>query len=359
MPDTDVCAAWGAGCHMVALNFQTWDGAMQLNRALFAMNSNLGYVLQPPPPVLPSSTDSAWPPVGLAPPEKLRVVILSANHLPKRDGDRCQREAWDEVEVPQLGLRFETETMTSGDVITPIVEVDVIGGVMTVCSSKLSKARRKQWGMALDRISKESGIDPNVESNGLNPRWEHPLDLSCLVWHPQHAFLRFSVYKRVTLSRVTGGHRRWNSHRQLIAYEMIPLSCLRQGYRSVPLRSPSGKPICNCALFVFISKRRLPFEIETRSAASSSECSASPREVGGDSEGSASQLTSMAAGETAGLSAAVDVGSTCSRKLQRLGQKVAQRQHFGSKHSPARHACHAALLALHVGPDMAQAASAH
>ena len=38
MEDTDLCAAWEAGCHMIALNYQTWDGAMQLNRARFALN---------------------------------------------------------------------------------------------------------------------------------------------------------------------------------------------------------------------------------------------------------------------------------------------------------------------------------
>eukprot|EP00965_Chrysotila_dentata_P219381 6191107-Pleurochrysis_carterae.AAC.3 len=38
MEAEDVCAAWSSGCHMVALNFQTWDAAMQLNAALFAVN---------------------------------------------------------------------------------------------------------------------------------------------------------------------------------------------------------------------------------------------------------------------------------------------------------------------------------
>ena len=144
MEDEHVCAAWAAGCHMVrphsiltpyqsglprkrgsgqrtlilqhalvalqiALNFQTWDGAMQLNRARFALNNNCGYVLQAPPPVLPKNdlakratvgeSFEVWPPRGLAPPEKLRVVVLSADHLPKREGERCLREPWDDLEV--------------------------------------------------------------------------------------------------------------------------------------------------------------------------------------------------------------------------------------------------------------------
>lgn len=49
MSASDYCDALAMGCHMVALNFQTWDGAMQLNDALFSRNARRGYVLKPPP----------------------------------------------------------------------------------------------------------------------------------------------------------------------------------------------------------------------------------------------------------------------------------------------------------------------
>ena len=38
---------WCAGSQMVALNYQTWDLPMQLNRALFERGGGLGYVLKP------------------------------------------------------------------------------------------------------------------------------------------------------------------------------------------------------------------------------------------------------------------------------------------------------------------------
>ncbi|KAI4824111.1 hypothetical protein KUCAC02_012654, partial [Chaenocephalus aceratus] len=38
---------WAGGCHMVALNIQTADKYTQLNSALFSMNGQTGYVLQP------------------------------------------------------------------------------------------------------------------------------------------------------------------------------------------------------------------------------------------------------------------------------------------------------------------------
>ena len=41
------CPCWGAGCQMVALNFQTTDLPMQLNAALFRLGGGTGYVLKP------------------------------------------------------------------------------------------------------------------------------------------------------------------------------------------------------------------------------------------------------------------------------------------------------------------------
>lgn len=141
-------------------------------------------------------------------------------------------------QVPELGLRFDHEIMSSSDVLTPFIEIDVVGGKVSPCSTKLSKARFEEWKIAQSRYSVMSGPDSKVEANGLNPRWDKPLDMHCVVWHPNHAFIRFTVCKR---SR----HQTYSQRpvTQALAYEMIPISCLRQGYRSVPLRSTTGQPI--------------------------------------------------------------------------------------------------------------------
>ena len=41
-------AEWGIGAQMLAMNFQTYDLPMQLNRALFQLDGGGGYVLKPP-----------------------------------------------------------------------------------------------------------------------------------------------------------------------------------------------------------------------------------------------------------------------------------------------------------------------
>lgn len=119
MEAEDVAAAWGAGCHMIALNFQvraprgaclpsfprflvwpprlprpphpldpqTWDTAMQLNASLFSLNAACGYVLKPPPRPLPNvplpgERLPLWPPEALDPPSRLRLVVLSGEKAP-------------------------------------------------------------------------------------------------------------------------------------------------------------------------------------------------------------------------------------------------------------------------------------
>ena len=64
---------------MVCLNYQTFDVAQQLNRALFRLNGGCGYVPQ------------SWMRADetTREPSELQLRIISAQHLPKpADGDR-------------------------------------------------------------------------------------------------------------------------------------------------------------------------------------------------------------------------------------------------------------------------------
>ena len=43
---SSLLACFQAGCQMTCLNYQTFDGGMQINRGLFQLNGGCGYVLQ-------------------------------------------------------------------------------------------------------------------------------------------------------------------------------------------------------------------------------------------------------------------------------------------------------------------------
>lgn len=87
-------------------------------------------------------------------------------------------------------------------------------------------------------------VSKTIEGNGLLPKWN--FNVNCLVWDPRLCFVRFAVFTQRRMRRPL-----------LLAYEVVPVACLRQGYRAVPLRAPSGSFIADCALFVFISRKQI------------------------------------------------------------------------------------------------------
>jgi len=127
-----------------------------------------------------------------------------------------------------------------------VLEVSLYGGRMTSTGKAVPAATRKLWDEGESKLEAES--NPCV-GNGLIPSWN--FEMFCLLWHPTQTFLVFSVYRQ---------KRRTMRRRELIAYEVIPAWCLRGGYRSVQLRSPSGSYIRDCALLVYIQMRQCAFQ---------------------------------------------------------------------------------------------------
>ena len=200
----------------------------------------------------------------------LHVAVLSAQYLPKRDGERLEPDSWDDGEMAgpwQAGREcryaFYDEQLQSGDIITACVEIEVIGGkVSELPSSQLtpertgSAASRSQevtaemWAHASPSVSRLSAFGPAATANGLLPSWTDAR-LSCVAWQPEFAFLRLVVYKQrgSGIAGVVGATV--GATRVPIAYEVIPLSCLRSGLRSVALRSPTcGSRIHGCCVLL-------------------------------------------------------------------------------------------------------------
>ena len=97
---------WKYGCQLVALNFQTPDVPMQLNRGKFKQNGSCGYILKPhvlrqtfapydPQPIINKKEEFNYC--------KLRVTVISAQQLPKPGRSR------------------------KGEIIDPYVEVEIFG----------------------------------------------------------------------------------------------------------------------------------------------------------------------------------------------------------------------------------------
>ena len=122
---------WSAGCQCVALNYQTDDEALHVNKGKFRENGGVGYVLKP---------ESMINPVGeMSPKIRLSINIISASQLPKPRG------------------------VEGGEIIDPFVKIKI-------------------WGEAAD--VKEYAT-ATVTNNGFNPCWNKVLQLfGSFLWSP-------------------------------------------------------------------------------------------------------------------------------------------------------------------------------
>lgn len=129
---------WALGCHMVALNFQTADKYMQLNNALFSLNGQTGYVLQP---------------------EFMRMD----SYDPHQD----KKEVKYKIVVKVIGARHLPKPGRS--IASPFVEIELCGH------------------------TEEKYKTIVYRDNGLNPVWKGSERIVLSVYEPELTFLRFIV----------------------------------------------------------------------------------------------------------------------------------------------------------------------
>ncbi|XP_044030535.1 1-phosphatidylinositol 4,5-bisphosphate phosphodiesterase eta-2 isoform X2 [Siniperca chuatsi] len=153
---------WNAGCHMVAMNYQTEGRMLELNRAKFSSNGNCGYILRPKCMCKAAFNPMLEDPLPGHRKTQLVLKIISGQQLPKpKDsmfGDR-------------------------GEIIDPFVEVEIIG-IPVDCSKQQTRV---------------------VDDNGFNPMWEETLIFN--IQMPQIALVRFEVWDHDPIGRDFIGQR--------------------------------------------------------------------------------------------------------------------------------------------------------
>jgi len=166
-------AAWTSGVQMVALNIQTPDGHMRINDGRFRVNGNCGYVLKPPLE-FPKDASTEGP-------LTLSVRVICGSCLPKPKGDK------------------------KGEIINPYVQV---------CCYDVHMGQGKE-------IHLSESTNPTY-LNGFNPPFQSRNSTHNFKIHSQNvAMLQFTVLDK--------------GSEVLIASASIPVTCIREGYRSVKL----------------------------------------------------------------------------------------------------------------------------
>lgn len=180
---------WAFGIQMVALNYQTDDPPMHINTAMFEENGCCGYVCKP-------------------------EVIWDHSHLMYRRFNPMDKE-FDGLHSSQIVINIVSgQYVHHGNFFaSTYVEVEMLG-IPVDCSKKKTRT---------------------IKKNSLNPIWNDTFFFK-VMFHDL-AFLKFSVYDYDT--------------NHVVSQRVIPLKCLRPGYRHVRLRSPSNQPLSMAALFVY------------------------------------------------------------------------------------------------------------
>ncbi|XP_078139568.1 1-phosphatidylinositol 4,5-bisphosphate phosphodiesterase eta-2 [Centroberyx gerrardi] len=195
---------WSAGCHMVAMNYQTEGRMLELNRAKFSSNGNCGYILKPKCMRKGAFNPTFEDPLPGQRKTQLVVKVISGQQLPKpKDsmfGDR-------------------------GEIIDPFVEVEIIG-LPVDCSKEQTRV---------------------VDDNGFNPMWEETLVFN--IHMPQIALVRFQVWDHDPIGR------------DFIGQRTIAFTSMMPGYRHVYLEGME-----EASIFVHIAINDITGKVKSTNA---------------------------------------------------------------------------------------------
>ncbi|KAL5020958.1 hypothetical protein ScPMuIL_000113 [Solemya velum] len=186
----DPTLLWNCGTQMCALNYQTPDRSMQLNEGRFKRNASCGYVLQPEFMRHPDYNPLDKHSLRNIDPLTLTISIIAGRHFVK----------------------------TGRGIASPFVEIETNG---------------------LDcDISKYKTL--TVSDNGLNPLWKNEtavFDIIC----PDLALIRFVVQDEDVFGDPN-----------FLGQATFPVTCLRKGFRSVPLKNGYSEDLELAALLIHI-----------------------------------------------------------------------------------------------------------
>ncbi|XP_051158448.1 1-phosphatidylinositol 4,5-bisphosphate phosphodiesterase gamma-1 isoform X2 [Leptopilina boulardi] len=181
---------WNTGSQMVALNYQTGDKPMQLNHAKFRMNGNCGYVLKP-------------------------EFMFKEDFNPYEKSSEFYSESV-RINLRIIGARHLSKSRRG--TVSPFVEVEIIGAEYDTDMKLTTKT---------------------VVDNGFNPIWNETCEFEII--NPCIALLRFVIQDEDMFG-----------DSNFIAQATYPVTCLRTGFRSVPLKNNFSEDLELASLLVHI-----------------------------------------------------------------------------------------------------------
>jgi phosphatidylinositol phospholipase C epsilon len=180
---------WSFGMQMVALNYQTEDLPMHINRAMFEQANHLGYVCKP-------------------------NIMWDRSHLMYRRFNPLDKE-FDGLHTTQIVINVVSgQYLNQNNLLSsPYIEIEIIG-IPGDCCKRKTKA---------------------IMRNAFNPIWNETFYFR--VNFIDLAFIRFAVYDS------EGGC--------MLAQRVMSIKSLRPGYRHICLRSSTNLLLNMASLFIY------------------------------------------------------------------------------------------------------------
>ncbi|RKK67405.1 hypothetical protein BFJ69_g14539 [Fusarium oxysporum] len=205
---------WRRGIQMVALNWQTFDLGMQINRAMFDGGQGFsGYVLKP---------------------AELRDIEALPYNSEHPGGKKEHSGISFTIDVISAQRLMRPVSLPANKAMNPYVEVEVFHA-----SDKREKRNESALPRDLDPPQKfQTNI---VRENGFNPMFDGHFKFKVTKKQPDLVFVRWSV-------KLSNDGENYND-RPAVATYTAKLSNLKQGYRTLPLLNDAGDQYLFSKLF--------------------------------------------------------------------------------------------------------------
>lgn len=208
---------WKRGVQMAALNWQTFDLGMQLNRAMFASGTDLsGYVLKP-------------------------IEFREFQVMPNGAGDwatkRERKNVSFSIDVISVQQLMRPYNLGEKRTLDPYVEVEVF----------LADDKRNKVDNSGNNIQTQGPLKYQyryrtkiVRGNGFNPEFDNRFNFNVMTKYPDLVFVRWSVKL---------ADKTYNDRTPPLATFTAKLVSLKQGYRTLPLLDHKGDQYLFSTLF--------------------------------------------------------------------------------------------------------------
>ncbi|TRM67130.1 PLC-like phosphodiesterase [Schizophyllum amplum] len=222
---------WAAGAQVVAINWQTFDLGYIINQAMFLRNGGAGFVLKPPA-LRPGGEEL----LGKRTKHYFDITVISAQQLPRPRDENGHEIIESSAADPFVEVSLHIPDWSHAPFLPAKDEAQTAYSPSTEATKTDPASART--------VSLRTKV---IKNNGFNPMWQEELCLpfDCVGDMKELIFVEFAVRQK----------GKDDEDDKPLAMYCVPLGCLEQGFRHLPLHDEQMSQYLFSTLFVQIGIR--------------------------------------------------------------------------------------------------------